>query len=73
MDQLLNKSIMIRIEYIGLSLIISMVCYFFMKDCLNQPSDRAWGRSIIISSIALIYFVLFGYDIPPQMIQSKYI
>ena len=72
-DKLFDKPTLIRIEYIGLSVIISIICYFFMKYYLNQSSDRAWGRSIIISSILLIYFVLFGYDFPPKVIQSKYI
>ena len=48
MNQLLDKSSLIRIEYIGLSVLISICCFFFMKDYLKQPSDRAWGRSIII-------------------------
>ena len=65
MNQLLDKSSLIRIECI--------CCFFFMKDYLKQPSDRAWGRSIIISSLLLIYFVVFGYDFPPKEVQSKYI
>ncbi len=73
MNQLLDKSSLIRIEYIGLSVLISICCFFFMKDYLKQPSDRAWGRSIIISSLLLIYFVVFGYDFPPKEVQSKYI
>lgn len=73
MDQLLNKSTMVRFEYIGISVIISIVCYFFMKDYLKQSSDRAWGRSIIISSLLMIYFVLFDYSFPPKEIQLKYI
>ena len=60
-------------KYIVYSVIISILSYFFMMKVLHQESDKAWGRSIIISSLALIYFVLFDYQFPPKEIQSQYI
>ena len=49
--------------------IVTVVSYFVMMKVLNQSSDKACGRSLILGSFALIYMVMFGHDFPPTKIK----
>ena len=49
------------------SLIIGVVLYFVMVYGLNQPNNVAENRSILISSVVLIYMILFGHGLPTKL------
>jgi hypothetical protein len=51
------------------SSLFGFLAFLFMVKVLKQSTEKAWGRSIILSSIALIYMVMFGHSFPPQGIQ----
>ena len=52
------------------SLIIGVVLYCIMVFGLNQPNNVAENRSILISSVVLIYMILLTYTIVRLMILS---
>jgi hypothetical protein len=52
------------------AIIITVISYFVMMKVLDQSSDKACGRSLIVGSLALIYMVMFGHDFPPTKIKS---
>jgi hypothetical protein len=49
------------------SLIIGVVLYFVMVFGFNQPNNVAENRSILISSVVLIYMILFGHGLPTKL------
>jgi hypothetical protein len=49
------------------SLIIGIILYLIMKYILKQENNMAEDRSILISSIFLIYMVLFGHGLPTSI------
>ena len=49
------------------SLIIGMLLYVFMVYILGQKQIVAENRSIVLSSIALIYMILFGHGLPTKI------
>ena len=49
------------------SLIIGMLLYVFMVYILGQKQIVAENRSILLSSIALIYMILFGHGLPTKI------
>ena len=49
------------------SLIIGLLLYFFMVFALGQNSAVAENRSILITSVILIYMILFGHGIPNKL------
>jgi len=51
--------------------IIGFLLYAFMVFGLGQQAIVAENRSILISSLVLIYMILFGHGMPYRM--NKYI
>jgi hypothetical protein len=49
------------------SLIIGVVLYCIMVFGFNQPNNVAENRSILISSVVLIYMILFGHGLPTKL------
>ena len=49
------------------SLIIGMLLYVFMVYILGQKQIVAENRSMVLSSIALIYMILFGHGLPTKI------
>ena len=49
------------------SIIIGVILYLVMKYVLGQPNKVAENRSILISSVVLIYMILFGHGLPTRM------
>ena len=49
------------------SLIIGMLLYVFMVYILGQKPIVAENRSMVLSSIALIYMIIFGHGLPTKI------
>jgi len=49
------------------STIIGVLLYLFMLFVLKQNTRVAEDRSIVLSSIALIYMVVFGHKLPTSI------
>jgi len=49
------------------SFIIGMLLYVFMVYILGQKQIVAENRSIVLSSIALIYMIIFGHGLPTKI------
>jgi len=49
------------------SLIIGMLLYVFMVYILGQKQIVAENRSMVLSSIALIYMIIFGHGLPTKI------
>ena len=49
------------------SIIIGIVFYTIMIFILGQKSSIAEDRSVLLSSIILIYMVLFGHGLPTNI------
>jgi len=49
------------------SLIIGFLLYIFMFYFLGQKQVIAENRSMVLSSIALIYMILFGHGLPTKI------
>jgi hypothetical protein len=49
------------------SLLIGCALYLTMVYVLGQTSEIAENRSILLGSIALIYMILFGHDLPTSI------
>jgi len=49
------------------SVLIGLVLYLVMVFLLKQKSCTAENRSILISSVVLIYMILFGHGLPTKM------
>jgi len=54
-----------NLEHVMHAVIISVVLYFGMVHLLNQSQEKACSRSILLSSIALVYMIMFGHSFPP--------
>ncbi len=46
------------------STIIGLLLYVFMIYALGQKQEVAENRSILISSIILIYMIMYGHGLP---------
>ena len=49
------------------SLIIVIILYVFMFYLLGQRQVVAENRSILLSSLSLIYMILFGHKLPGKI------
>ena len=49
------------------SVIIGIVVCVFMIFGLGQPHDVAERRSILITSVLVIYMILFGHGLPLKL------
>ena len=49
------------------SSIIGILLYLFMLFVLKQNPIVAENRSIVLSSIALIYMIIFGHKLPTSI------
>ena len=49
------------------SLIIGMLLYVFMVYILGQKQIVAENRSMVLSSIVLIYMIIFGHGLPTKI------
>ena len=49
------------------AVLIGLVLYLVMVFLLKQKSCTAENRSILISSVVLIYMILFGHGLPTKM------
>ena len=49
------------------ALIIGFGLYALMVYVLGQNTEIALNRSILISSIILIYMIIFGHGLPTQL------
>ena len=49
------------------SFIIGMLLYVFMVYILGQKQIVAENRSMVLSSIALIYMIIFGHGLPTKI------
>jgi hypothetical protein len=47
--------------------IIGFILYMFMFYVLGQQQSVAENRSILISSVVLIYMILFGHGLPTSI------
>ena len=49
------------------SVIIGIILYLIMKYIFRQQNSIAEDRSILISSIILVYMILFGHGLPTSI------
>ncbi len=49
------------------SIIIGIILYAFMIFGLGQQNDVSERRSILITSMVLIYMILFGHGLPLKL------
>lgn len=49
------------------SVIIGLILYILMVFVFKQKESIAENRSILISSLILIYMILFGHGIPDKL------
>jgi hypothetical protein len=49
------------------SIIIGFILYFIMVFLLKQDKSVAENRSILLSSVVLIYMILFGHGLPVKL------
>ena len=49
------------------SVVIGILLYIIMVYLLQQPTLVAENRSILISSVVLIYMILFGHGLPTKI------
>ena len=49
------------------SLIIGILLYVFMVYILGQKQIVAENRSMVLSSIVLIYMIIFGHGLPTKI------
>ena len=49
------------------SAIITTILYIIMKFILKQSEMISQNRSLLIGSLALIYMILFGHDLPTNI------
>jgi len=49
------------------SMIIGFLLYIFMVYILGQKQVVAENRSMVLSSIALIYMIIFGHGLPTRI------
>jgi len=54
-----------NLEHVMHAAILCVVLYFGMTKLMSLGSDKACGLSIIISSSALIYMIIYGHQFPP--------
>ena len=49
------------------SVIIGIIVFVFMIFVLGQQNEVAQRRSILITSVVLIYMILFGHGLPMKL------
>lgn len=47
--------------------IITVVLYLIMFFLLKQSKTMALNRSVLIGSLAIVYMILFGHNLPTQI------
>lgn len=58
-------------EHVLHAIILTAVLYFLMVYGLKQPVNKAFDRSVLIGSIALIYMILYGHQFPPTKLNPN--
>ena len=53
------------------SIALALIAYGIMCYLLKQSSVVAENRSVLIGSVALLYMVSFGHDIPPKSLNPQ--
>jgi hypothetical protein len=53
------------------AVILTVVLYLLMFYVLNQTSNVAYDRSVLIGGIALVYMFLFGHQFPPTKVNPN--
>ena len=51
-------------EHVTHGLIFGVISYFVMVNVLEQQQEVAVDRSILLTSVAIAYMVLFGHGLP---------
>lgn len=54
------------------SAVIAVVLYLLMTYVLNQSTEVAEDRSILLGALALAYMVLFGHEMPNKINPNIY-
>lgn len=54
------------------SAILGLVLYVVMKYGMSQKKEVAVDRSILISSVVLVYMILFGHHMPYKLNKNIY-
>ena len=52
-------------------IVITAVLFVIMTIALNQNTEIALNRSILIGAVLLVYMILFGHSFPPGSLNPK--
>jgi len=60
----------LNFEHVLHSAILGVLLYLPMVYLLKQSKKKAMSRSILIASLALVYMILFGHNLPPNNLNA---
>lgn len=60
-----------NLEHVLHSVVLGVLLYLGMVYLLKQDKNKACSRSVLLASLALVYMIMFGHDLPPKNINPS--